>query len=121
MLITIGRVVLYRSRTGNYSVPAIVTATVDTLYQPNVDAGFIPGLSSDTHVHLHVMTPGTPGKRTAAAALADGDFLVKSPYGISENVNGAYTEWDIPFDTEFDPADGYDGQKAATWIWPLRA
>jgi hypothetical protein len=91
----LGQTVLYRSRTGKYTVPAIVTAVRYSLHRPNVDAGFIPDLSSDLHVHLTVFTPGAPGKRAAAT-----DFLVESPHGRSENAGGVYQEWDIA------PGDG---------------
>lgn len=102
---TIGRVVIYRSRTGNYSVPAIITATQDTLYRPGVDGGYVPDLSSEEHVHLHVLTPGVPGKRTDAD-----DFLVESPHGRQENVGGAYQEHDVPLDPDGGPG---------TWSWPV--
>ena len=104
---TIGRVVTYTSRTGNYVCPAIVTATLDTLYRQNVDAGHIADLTSPQHVHLTVFTPGKPGKRATAA-----DF--KGPRAdapISENVGGAYQEWDVPFDEIGTPG---------TWSWPKR-
>lgn len=120
---TIGRVVIYRSRTGVYSVPAIITATTDTLYQPNVDAGLMDGLTDDNHVHLTVLTPGRPGRRTAAAAIADGDFKVmpKEQHGISENTGGLYQEWDIPFDpTCLDVDFDLEDQAPATWAWPPR-
>lgn len=103
---TIGRVVIYRSRTGDYIVPAIVTATLDTLHRPNVEAGYIADLSSDEHVHLTVFTPGKPGKRAEAA-----DFLTESPHGRAENVGGLYQEWDIAYDENDAPG---------TWHWPER-
>lgn len=55
---TIGRVVIYRSRLGHYSVPAVVTATQETLWPEGVERGDVPALSSPLHVHLHVLTPG---------------------------------------------------------------
>lgn len=58
---SIGRIVLYRSRTGNYTLPAVVTATQDTLWAEGVERGDVPGLASEQHVHLHVFTPGTQG------------------------------------------------------------
>lgn len=96
--ITIGRVVIYRSRTGDYEVPAIVTATVDTLNPKGVEAWRasegakgVPPLSGDTYVHLTALTPGIPGQR----GIAD-DFKVVSEHPVSENVAGCYQEWDIP-------------------------
>lgn len=103
---SIGRIVHYRSRTGNYPIPAIVTATVDTLHMPNVEAGKIAGLSSEQHVHLTCFTPGMPGLRAAAA-----DFLAESLHGRSENVGGIYQEWDIAYDETGGPG---------TWSWPPR-
>ncbi len=105
---TIGRIVHYRSRTGDYVVPAIVTATRDTLHRPNVEAGLIPDCSTDEHVHLTVFTPGPPGKRAAAT-----DFLVESEHGRAENVGGLYQEWDIPKAPDGELAPG-------TWCWPPR-
>jgi len=55
---TIGRIVHYRSKTGNYTLPAIINCTVDTIHQPGVDAGDVPALSDERHVHLTVFTPG---------------------------------------------------------------
>lgn len=98
---TIGRIVIYRSRTGRYSVPAVVTATVDTLYRPAVEGGHIPDLIDRDHVHLTVLTPGTPGER-----LPDTD-----PSIGTLNAGGTYQEWDIPYDP-----DGAPG----TWSWPAR-
>lgn len=103
----LGRVVHYRSRTGHYTVPALVTATQDSLYRPGVDAGFVADLSSAEHVHLQVFTPGMPGKRKDAD-----DFLVESPHGRAENVNGSYPEYDVPYDAAGGPG---------TWCWPPRS
>lgn len=126
---SIGRIVIYRSRTGNYSVPAIVTATIDTLAEVGLrlheESGGekgVPPLSSDLHVHLAVLTPGKPGLRADAQ-----DFVVESPHGRSENVGGAYQEWDVPYDggrlskDELEPGTWYyAGQPPGTWSWPVR-
>lgn len=110
--ISIGRIVSYRSRTGNYTVPAIVNCTTDSIYQPGVEAGFVPPLSSHNHVHLTVFTPGTPGMRTEAGTQPGAEnFVVESPYPISENVAGCYQEWDIDYDENGGPG---------TWSWPSR-
>lgn len=109
---SIGRIVTYRSRTGDYDVPAIVTATTETLnpkgpaaYEESGGHKGVPPLSSETHVHLTVFTPGLPGQRATAE-----DFKVQSEHGMSENVSGCYQEWDIPFYAE--PAPG-------AWRWPV--
>lgn len=116
---TLGRIVIYRSKTGTYSMPAIITATLDSLYQPNVDAGHVPALSSDQHVHLTVLTPGTPGERSAGTPLELG--RAHPPAG------GSMQEWDID---EFEPhldaagerfaAGDLSAQPAGTWAWPPR-
>jgi hypothetical protein len=59
---SIGRIVEYRSNTGNYTIPAVITATIDTLYRPGVEAGHVPDLSSVECVHLEVFTPGEQGR-----------------------------------------------------------
>lgn len=107
---TIGRIVIYRSRTGDYDVPAIITATRDTLNPKGVELGHIPALSSDTHVHLTCFTAGKPGKRRPAE-----DFKVESAFGRSENVSGCYQEWDIP-----QMAPQGTAESAGTWRWPER-
>lgn len=102
---TIGRIIIYRSRTGNYDVPAIINATQDTLYLPGVEGGYVPDLDSPEHVHLTVFTPGKPGLRS------QDDFKVESDEPVSENVAGCYQEWNIPFGPQADPG---------TWRWPVR-
>lgn len=101
---TIGRIVIYRSRTGDYDVPAIITATQDTLNPRGVTLGHVPDLSGSLCVHLTVFTPGKPGMRRGAD-----DFLVESEHGRSENVAGCYQEWDIPMS---------DNPQPGTWRWP---
>lgn len=115
------RAVLYRSRTGAYTVPAVVTCTTRSLNPVGVESGALPPLSSERHVHLTVFTPGKPGLRSNAT-----DFVVEGQFGVSENVAGCYQEWDIPF---WEPADAerqswedgdYSVQPAGTWAWPVR-
>lgn len=124
---SLGRVVLYRSRTGNYTVPAIITATVESLNPAGVEAGHVPALSSPDHVHLTVFTPGKPMMRVGAE-----DFEVESPHGRSENVGGVYQEFDIgPAGVDADTgqvvalsgAYGDDPSNViafppGTWAWP---
>lgn len=112
---TICRMVEYRSRTGNYSVPAVINCCVDSIYQPGVEHGFVPPLSGNDHVHLTVFSPGRPGMRMDTGNDNPQDFaenfVVKSKYPVSENVSGCYQEWDIPFDM---------GRSPGTWCWPER-
>lgn len=59
---TLGRIVHYRGKQGLQTMrAAIVTATVDTLDRRGVDAGDVPPLTDDEHVHLWVYTPGAAG------------------------------------------------------------
>ncbi len=73
----------------------------------------MPDLSSHTHVHLTVFTPGKPGKRRGAD-----DFEVESEFPLSENVSGCYQEWDIRWHPVVVPTFAYESQPAATWAWP---
>lgn len=104
--VSICRMVEYRSRTGNYSVPAVVNCTVASVYQPGVESGNVPALTSADRVHLTVFTPGKPGLRGEAD-----NFVVTSDEEVSENVAGCYQEWNIPFDPDGGPG---------TWRWPAR-
>jgi hypothetical protein len=114
---SIGRIVIYRSRTGEYDVPAIINCTTDSLNPKGVEAGHIPALSSDTHVHLTVFSPGKPGLRLGAqnfvkeSAATFGDEQVP----VSENVSGCYQEWDVAYDEVRDAE-----VPAGTWRWPER-
>lgn len=105
---TIGRIVTYRSRTGDYDVPAIITTTQETLNPKGVELGHIPALSGSMNVHLTCFTAGKPGMRRGAE-----DFKVESAHPRSENVAGCYQEWDIPFEAE-------DFQTPGCWRWPAR-
>lgn len=108
---TIGRVVWYRSKTGRYTLPADIAVTVDTIYQPAVDAGFMPPLTDPSNVHLIVKTAGIPGTR-----LPDTDPSIKA-----QNLGGTYVEHDIPLWTPPYMADWADSdQPAGTWTWPRR-
>ncbi len=120
---TIGRIVIYRSRTGDYDVPAIVNCTVDTLAPKGVEAyeatdgeRGVPPLSGDEHVHLTVLTPGMPGQRAEAE-----DFKVAG-VAVSENVAGCYQEWDVPLTDphRINRSGGLD-PLPGTWRWPERA
>lgn len=118
---TIGRIVIYRSRTGDYDVPAIINATAETLNRKGVEAGYIPDLSAHGNVHLTVFSPGVPGAVPMGHEAPR--FTVEStarihgePLPISQNQGGTYQEWDIPLN---DPATGEIAP--GTWRWPVRA
>lgn len=100
--IAIGRIVWYRSRTGDYWCPAVINCCTDTLDPEGVKLGHVPALTTDEYVHLTVFTPGKPGTRRERVELA-GD--------LSENVAGCYQEWNVMHDPEGRPG---------TWRWPER-
>lgn len=104
--VSLGRIVHYRSRTGNYSVPAIINCTLTDIYQPGVEGGHMPGIDSADRVHLTVFSAGLPGQRVDAD-----DFVVTSDQPVSENLAGCYQEWNIPYDPDCGPG---------TWCWPPR-
>lgn len=101
---TIGRIVVYRSRTNKYDLPAVVNCTRATLNPEGVEGGHIPDLDDDLHVHITVMSPGPSGLRADAT-----DFVTESPHGRHENQGGTYTEWNIGYDPNGAPG---------TWRWP---
>lgn len=114
---TIRRIVEYRSRTGAYTCPAIITATTDSLnplgvklYLESGGTKGVPPLESRYHVHLTVFTPGLPGMR----ATADDFVGERADAPISENVAGCYQEWDVPYG----PVQQDSGDHApGTWNW----
>lgn len=126
---SLGRIVHYRSRTGDYTLAAIVAATQADLYRPNVEAGFIPDLDSDMHVHLVCFTPGLPGagqdpsKAFAAPFQETDEELIRrikqaeeagteAPLPISLPASGTLQEWNIPYANPPEPG---------TWRWPPRS
>jgi hypothetical protein len=126
----IGRIVWYRSRTGAYTVPAIITCTVDSLYEPAVEAGIIPALSSESHVHLTVCSPGVPqvGENAPQFETTSMQAYDLPPGAKSHNLAGTYQEWDIPLWDSMNarywcsPKPGINEveQAPGTWIWPWR-
>lgn len=103
---TIGRIVVYRSRTGKYSVPAIVSATVATLFRLGVEEGNLPDLDDDSHVHLVVFTPGIAGRRNSTTP----EDLVAEMRAASTPAGGTYQEWNVPYDET--------GETPGSWSWP---
>lgn len=101
---TIGRIVIYRSRTlkeefepqapprSAYSLPAIVAATVDSLYGPAVAEGHVRDITDPYVVHLVVFTCGD-------ATLGGND-------------GGTYQEFAVPYSD--------DERAPGTWGWPPR-
>ena len=110
--ITIGRIVIYRSRTGRYSVPAIINCTTDSIDPVGVEAGHVPALDTDENVHLTVFTPGKPGMRRSNQAMADMGLTASQVENLSENVAGCYQEWNV----RHDPS----GESPGSWRWPER-
>ena len=90
---SLGRIVHYRGKQGFLAMRcAIVTADVSSLDPRGVEAGEVPALSSDTHVHLWVFTPSE---------------------------KGGFAEFDVPQgDPQGDPQDG--GLQPGHWCWPPR-
>ncbi len=105
---TIGRIVVYRSKTGKYSVPAIVSATVATLYRPGVEGGHLSDLTDASHVHLTVFTPGYAGHRNDTTTAEQAAELTR----LSTPAGGTYQEFDVPYDES--------GETPGSWSWPRR-
>lgn len=86
----IGQIVVYRSKTGAYDVPAIVNCTTDTISEKGVELGHVPPLSGNQCVHLTVFTPGRPG------TAREGNQVNRA------QTSGTYQEWDVHLaDTAF--------------------
>lgn len=99
---TLGRIVHYRGKQGLLAPrAAIVTATVDSLDPRGVEAGQVPPLDSDQHVHLWVWTPAAIGPNAAPGGFAE--FNV--PRGQSADERAETTAGTIP---------------PGTWCWPPR-
>jgi hypothetical protein len=98
----LGQFVNYRSRTGRFTVPAVVSAISSSLDPQGVqlwrDSGGqagVPPLSSSTNVHLVVFTPEIPRMGTSTA-----DFVgARANAPVGGNVSGCFQEWDVPYDS----------------------
>lgn len=124
---TIGRIVVYRSKTGDFDLAAIVAATAGTLHAGNVAEGRIPALDDEMHVHLVVFSPGLPGKADLDAVRRVSEATPEH-LPMDVNMGGTFREWNIPY-------DGPNGPEAVTprewgevvvalpgtWRWPERA
>lgn len=59
---SLGQIVHYRGNQGLFAPRcAIVTGTQDSIDPRGIEAGEVPALDSDQHVHLWVFTPGAKG------------------------------------------------------------
>lgn len=92
---TLGRIVHYRGKQGRLAMrAAIVTATVGSLDPSGVEAGDVPALDDDQHVHLWVFTPGQ---------------------------SGGFPEFNVPHGREADGTEPeYGDIPPGSWCWPPR-
>lgn len=102
--LAIGRIVTYRSKTGAYDLPAIVTATIATLDPEGVDQGHVAQLTAPSRVHLTVFTCGIPGTAREGSEVND------------QALGGSYQEFNIP---QFAGEAGAE-VVAGTWRFPER-
>ncbi len=100
----LGGIVIYRSRTGNYDVPAIINCTAESISPEGVELGHVPPLSGNECVHLTVFTPGKPGTARQGNEVNEAQ------------TSGCYQEWDIPRAYERYEADGEP--QPGSWRWP---
>lgn len=108
--LTITRAVVYRSKTGAYDLPAVVTATVDTIDPKGVSLGHVPELTGPSRVHLTVFTCGKQG------TAREGNVV------NNEAAGGSYQEFNIPqfVVPEVGAEDAPVEVVAGTWRWPAR-
>lgn len=102
---TIGRIVIYRSKTGEYDVPAMINCTAETISEKGVELGHVPPLTGYNAVHLTVFTPGKPG------TAREGNTVNPA------QTAGTYQEWDIPQAEELDVDEVL---APGSWRWPTR-
>ena len=95
---TIGRIVHYRSQTGDYTLPATITATIDSLEPAGLKRMPELALSGPWHVHLIAFSPGPA---TTIREL-NVPLWVPGPAGA--------------FDGE--ATQTLPGQVPGTWAWP---
>jgi hypothetical protein len=119
MKLTPGRIVHYQTdgRNGlNYYLPAMITVTRDSHPgdYPDGSSNPLPVPSSDTHVHLTVLTPG--GFLSKLVGPKGGLVPVEASQEFKNAAtfvpgSGTYVEWDVPYDPEGSPC---------SWRWPER-
>jgi hypothetical protein len=125
---TVGRIVLYRMKTGTGIIPALINGTTESLNPLGIEVGALPPLSSDLHVHLVCFTPGRKGTRIEGTPEITPE---QSPNGVMAPYGGTYQEWDIApcpdlvvpdFVAErsarFSVSD--DEFPPGTWAWPAK-
>lgn len=113
--------IIYRSKTGDYSLAAVVIADAESINPLGVERRQVPPLTGPGNVHLTVLTPGLPPVLTPArtaqiidtrlplgsrqielnealdsigdemADLEEGQFVGMTQFGST------YAEYDIPF------------------------
>lgn len=91
----LGERVHYVSKTGDYEMPATVSATGRSLHRPNVEAGHIPDLSDAACVHLTVDTAGWPGEISASTLANQPEYARPNRPGAP--AGGTLQEWNIPY------------------------
>lgn len=104
------RDVIYRTKRGK-DCPAKIVGTVESLdpeglerFKETGGSQGVPPLTSETHVHLVVFTPGLPNDPARPLEFA-------SPLG------GTFQEWDIPETYAGDI--GAPDVQPGTWRWPV--
>ena len=107
----VGQIVLYQTDERNgltYHLPAIVTVVQGSHPgdYPDGNRNALPVPSSETHVHLTVLTPGGFGTRLEAPQ--GGIVPVNASEDFKEAAtlvpgSGSYVEWDVPLDTAGSP------------------
>lgn len=121
----LGTVVFFRSRTGDYTMPAMVTARHDTLHPAGVEGGHLPAITAKDRLHLTIFTPGLPpdvmptnpgividpdrdlgdrvvGPFEKGTELEGNQFVGMAQFG------GTYAEYDIPWSATATTAPGPD-------------
>jgi len=109
--VKLGNDVHYVSKTGDYECAAVVSGTRASLYRPNVEAGHLPDLSGEDHVHLTVFTPGRPGHVSEETLKSHPELADSGRPNVP--AGSTYAEWDIPYMIAAGP-----NFSAGSWHWP---
>ena len=111
----LGERVIYRSRTGDYSLAGVITATRGSINLLGVERGHVPPITEAHRVHLIVFTPGLPpvdtppvtrtivdtarplGERVRQFSYEGGlPELSPTEFVACQAWGGSYQEFDIP-------------------------